>query len=142
MDMIHWEARGQALNQNFIHRTFLVKFIHDKLPVGKMIARYKETYNHQCPSCQDEYEDRTHILRCQHPERVVWQLKLVTAIRKRCENIPTRPYLMDILIDGLTHWFTDTAFLKEDYLDSYHALIGQQDQLGWYQILLGRFSTL
>jgi hypothetical protein len=27
MDMIHWEAHGQALTKNFIHRTFLVKLI-------------------------------------------------------------------------------------------------------------------
>jgi hypothetical protein len=57
MDMIHWEAHSQALNKNFIHRTFLVKFIRGKLPVGKMIARYKDTFDHWCPSCQDEYED-------------------------------------------------------------------------------------
>jgi hypothetical protein len=37
MDMIHWEAHGQALSKNFINRTFLVKLLHDKLPVGKTI---------------------------------------------------------------------------------------------------------
>jgi hypothetical protein len=90
MDMIHWEAHGQALSKNFIHRTFLVKLIHDKkLPVGKTIARYQETYDHRCPSCQEEHEDRTHFLRCPDPARVAWQLTLVTAIRKRCDNIPT-----------------------------------------------------
>ncbi len=142
MDMVHWEAHSQALRKNFLHRTFLVKFIHDKLPVGKMIALYKNTFDHRCPSCQDEFEDRTHFLRCPHPERVPWQLQLATAIRKRCDNIPTRPYLMDILIDGLTHWFADTAFIKEEYPLAFHALIDQQDQLGWHQILLGRFGTL
>jgi hypothetical protein len=65
-----------------------------------------------------------------------------TAIRKRCDKIPTRPYLMDILIDGLPHWFANTAFLKEDYPASYHPLINQQEHLGWHHILLGRFSTL
>ena len=49
---------------------------------------------------------------------------------------------MDILIDGLTHWFANTAFLKEDYPALYHRLIEQQEHLGWHQILLGRFSTL
>jgi hypothetical protein len=33
MDLIHWEAHGQALSKNFIHCTFLVKLIHDKLQV-------------------------------------------------------------------------------------------------------------
>jgi hypothetical protein len=77
MDMIHWEAHGQALSKNFIHRTFLVKLIHDKLPVGKTIARYQATYDHRCPSCQEEHKDRTHFLRCPDPVRVSWQLTRV-----------------------------------------------------------------
>jgi hypothetical protein len=43
MDMIHWESHGQAVKKNFLHRTFLIKFLHDKLPVGKVIAQYKAT---------------------------------------------------------------------------------------------------
>jgi hypothetical protein len=60
MDMIqHWEGHSQALNKNFLLRhTFLVKFIPDKLSAGKMIARYnKDTFDHRCPSCRDEYKD-------------------------------------------------------------------------------------
>jgi hypothetical protein len=142
METIHWEAHGQALNKNYIYRTFLVKFVHDKLPVGKTIARYKDTYDHRCPSCYDDQEDRTHFLRCPHPDRTKWHLKLATAIRKRCENLPTRPYLMEILIAGLVHWFQDTAFPRDDYPAQYHDLIDQQEHLGWNQLFLGRFSTL
>jgi hypothetical protein len=142
MDMIHWEAHGQGLNQIFIYRTFLIKLIHDKLPVGKMIARYQDTHDHQCPSCQEEHKDRTHFLRCPNPAHVAWQLTLVTAIWKRCDNISTRPYLMDILITGLTHLFADTAFFKEDYPAFYHSLIDQQEHLGWHQLFFGWFSTL
>jgi hypothetical protein len=39
METVHWEAHGQALKKNYVLRTFLVKLIHDKLPVGKAIAR-------------------------------------------------------------------------------------------------------
>jgi hypothetical protein len=49
---------------------------------------------------------------------------------------------MDILTNGLTHCFAVTAFLKEDYPKSYHALIDQQEGLGWHHILLGLSSTL
>jgi hypothetical protein len=35
MERVHWEAHGQALKKNYVHYTFLVKLIHDKLPVGK-----------------------------------------------------------------------------------------------------------
>ena len=114
----------------------------DKLPVGKTIARYKDTYDHRCPSCYEDQEDRTHFLRCPHPDRTKWHLKLATAIRKRCEYLPTRPYLMEILISGLVHWFQDTAFPREDYPTQYHDLIDQQEHLGWNQLFLGRFSTL
>jgi hypothetical protein len=47
METIHWEAHGQALKKNYIYRTFFVKLVHDKLPVGKTIARYKDTYDHR-----------------------------------------------------------------------------------------------
>ncbi len=142
METVHWEAHGQALEKNYVRRTFLVKLIHDKLPVGKTIARYKDTYDHRCPSCQDDQEDRTHFLRCPHPDRTKWHLTLTTAIRKRCEYIPTRPYLMEILLDGLQHWFHDTPFQKYTYPDHYHPLIDQQEQLGWQQLFIGRFGTL
>jgi hypothetical protein len=87
--MIDWEAHSQALWKNFIHRTFLVKLIHNKLPVGITIARYKDTYDHRCPSCQEEHEGRSHFLQCPHPDGTKWHLTLVTAIQKRCEYIPT-----------------------------------------------------
>jgi hypothetical protein len=38
METVHWEAHGQALKKNYIHCTFLVKLIHDKLPVGQTMA--------------------------------------------------------------------------------------------------------
>jgi hypothetical protein len=142
METVHWEAHGQALEKNYVRRTFLVKLIHDKLPMGKTVARYKDSYDHRCPSCQDDQEDRTHFLRCPHPDCTKWHLTLTAAIRKRCEYIPTRPYLMEILLDGLHHWFHDTPFPKYTCLDHYHPLIDQQEQLGWQQLFLGRLRTL
>jgi hypothetical protein len=137
METIQWGAHSQALKKNFIHHTFLVKLIHDKLAVGKTIPGYKDTYDHRYPSCQEEQEDCSHFLRCPHPDQAKWHLTLATAIRKRCEHIPTGPYLMKILLDGLYHWFHDTVFPKYTYLAQYHSLINQQEQLGWQQLFLG-----
>jgi hypothetical protein len=49
---------------------------------------------------------------------------------------------MEILLDGLHHWFHVTPFPKYTYPDHYHPLIDQQEQLGLQQLFLGRFSTL
>jgi hypothetical protein len=49
---------------------------------------------------------------------------------------------MEILLDGLQHWFHDTHFQKYTYPDHYHPLIDQLEQLGWQLLFLGRFGTL
>jgi hypothetical protein len=49
---------------------------------------------------------------------------------------------MEILLDGLHHWFLDTPFPKYTHPDHYHPLIDQKEQLGWQQLFLGRFGTL
>jgi hypothetical protein len=49
---------------------------------------------------------------------------------------------MEILINGLYHWFHNTAIPKYTYLAQYHSLINQQEKLGWHQLLLGRFGNL
>jgi hypothetical protein len=116
-------------------------YVYRLLPVGITIARYKDTYDHRCPSCYEDQEDRTHFLRFPHPDRTKCYLNLATAIRKRCEHIPTLPYLMEILLHGL---FTGSTTHHSPKIHTPHNqdLIDQQEHLGWKQLFLGRFSTL
>ena len=66
-DSVDWLAHGRAINSNFSRRHFLVKFLHDWLPLGHLKSRYAEYYTDTCPLCSTSLETRSHFLRC--PQR-------------------------------------------------------------------------
>ena len=43
-DLIDWDAHGAALNHHATHRTTLVKYIHQLLPIGKQVHCYDPKY--------------------------------------------------------------------------------------------------
>jgi hypothetical protein len=49
----------------------------------------------------------------------------------------TRPYLVDILLNGIDAWIHETPFDKLKYPAIYHRLIDEQSSLGWRQIFQG-----
>ena len=86
-----WDVRSEKLQSE----TFLVKFIHDWLPVGKLLQHYKTHYSSKCPSCDCEIEDRNHFLQCH--ARSNWHKDMISDVRKYFTKHPTRPALADIL---------------------------------------------
>lgn len=54
---INWPVHGQAFRRKHKIRNFLVKYLHDHLPLGHHIIKYSATYNDTCPSCQEPDED-------------------------------------------------------------------------------------
>ena len=62
------------------------------------------------------------------------------ALRKQWGKNAHTQYLMEILDDGLYHWFEGTLFPSEKYHPQYHDLILRQEEIGWGQLLYGRFS--
>mmetsp|Transcript_27570 Transcript_27570/g.51734 ORF Transcript_27570/g.51734 Transcript_27570/m.51734 type:complete len:102 (+) Transcript_27570:16-321(+) len=90
------------------------------LPVGKDIHRYnKVKYLQECPSCDEPVEDQVHWLRCSDPTMQQWQATLQAVLRKQWHPTSDAPYLVDILDDGLHHWFNVTPFPAEKYPDKY-----------------------
>ena len=69
---MNWPADQQAITTSDLPNSFVKKFVHGILPTGKVIHQYKWYYDHWCPSCHQEQEDRWHLLRCQHQDRVKW----------------------------------------------------------------------
>jgi hypothetical protein len=113
----------------------------DLLPTGKTVHRYKPYYDHHCPSCGEEYENRSHILRCRHETRTPWQNKLLTKVRKEWEEKETSQVLLAVIVDGLEAWFNDTAFPEARHPPGVQELIKDQNEIGWEQLFYGRFST-
>jgi hypothetical protein len=65
-------------------------------------------------------------------------------IQDKCISLSTRPSIQNALIDGITGWLKsgDDAFSIDPvkyHIDVRHA-VSRQNQIGWQQIFLGRFS--
>ena len=74
---VDWEAHEQVVKNAKVSERFITKLIHDILPTGKTISRYKPFYDKRCPSCmEDVEEDRYHLLRCRHEDRIGWRNQL------------------------------------------------------------------
>ncbi len=134
--LVDWDSHGVSLQKHYHIKHFIVKFVHDWLPVGKLIARYGQFFQAKCPSCDYAEEDRSHFLLC--PSRP-WVPLLIRDIRGFCSRFPTRPALQQILIEGLQAWSSQSHHVFTSFPQLYNALIRNQSKIGWDQILLGRF---
>jgi hypothetical protein len=143
-DQIDWEGHRLAIHGHREHSTFITKFIHGQLPVGKRVHLYNQVdYNHQCPSCHEDQEDTLHMLRCRHPDRVAWQQTLMTALREHAAKTDTAEILLDLMMEGLSAWFADTPlhFTRHNGAADVQRIIDHQEAIGWEQLLFGRWSS-
>jgi hypothetical protein len=136
--LFHEEAHSQALGRMVARHSQLVKLCHDIVPTAAITHRNNHLLPASCILCKHPSEDLDHLLRCNHVHRKPWGHSLYAAIRKTCSDNATLPFLIDILINGLDAWFTDTPLDKTRYPQKYHALIDNQASMGWRQIFQGR----
>ena len=150
---IDWECYKQAIRswtsaykKDAITKaspSFLHKFLHGWLPVGRMVSRYNEThYPRECKSCEENVEEDTlHFLRC--PGRADWRNRLRDAIRKQCDNTQTDPLLQEFMLEGIVRWLQQEPYRLPDreIPRAHRTLFRQQAAIGWDQLLYGRWST-
>ncbi|KAG7364810.1 hypothetical protein IV203_038013 [Nitzschia inconspicua] len=137
-----WQSHERSVNmfKDGPH-TFLVKFLHGWLPVGKLVSRYDPIkYPGACPSCDEPSEDSKHYLTCPNPERHNWHTALKTSFRHRCESVDTDPALPDLLLWGLNHWLQGTPIPAHRVPERITHLLHSQTTIGWDNFLLGRWS--
>jgi len=140
-DDIAWESHRLALKRCDKHRTTLVKFLNDILPIGKMVHRYDPSkYPESCPSCNEPVEDRHHYWTCQAPNRIAWRADSILRLRKKLESIHTALPLQELLLEGY-HWALhqhQQSVIKIP--DGMETLAAAQHAIGWEHILKGRFT--
>ena len=64
---INWIAHGCSVQYFYHKKQFIVKLIHEWLPLGQLISKYKQHHISPCPSCPScphDVEDSDHFLRC------------------------------------------------------------------------------
>ena len=114
---------------------FIVKYIHNWLPVGSLVSKYAIQYPAGCPSCACEYENRFHLL--QFPVRQPQRNKLVIGLQRFFNQFTTEPYLK-ILIQRVVKGVLSTEpFTIPSRDGKYNMLVRNQTLIGWDQLLLG-----
>jgi hypothetical protein len=132
----HANAKTQRRNTS----TFLTKFLHQWLPVGKRVARYNSTFHPQeCCSCHHPLEDTIHFLRC--PHRRDQHSPFRRELRLKSESLNTDPILMEILLEGLQTWLNSTPISRHRYPEKFQLLLIEQSHIGWDQLFYGRWSA-
>ena len=139
-EQVHWVAHEKVINRHKMRRTHVVKLIHDILPTNKIRHRDDPTIAATCPLCSGGVEDRDHILRCPHPERVAWRDQFLVGLEKRCTELETDAGVEEGLLNGLYHWFQCDKWTPAE-LDAATAAERAQHELGWRQIFNGRMAT-
>ena len=144
MKDIDWDSHGQAISsfQGGSHK-FLVKFLHQWLPVGKVVSRYDPVkYPAKCPSCDAPVEDFQHLFTCPATNRTTWYSALKRDLRARCDKLQTDPALVDLLLYGLENHFKGIPIPTAPALipPRLRSLCEAQEAIGWDQLQLGRFS--
>ena len=99
---INWVTHGCSLCCFYHKKQFIIKFIHEWLPLGRLTSKYKKHHLSTCPTCSHDIEDGDHFLHCtEHPQ---WKSDMFHALRNYFDKTPTRPFLGDMLIPSLSKW--------------------------------------
>ena len=61
------------------------------------------------------------------------------ALRNYFNKTPTRPFLGDLLITGLSKWLHNKPAIFSDFPSLYNSLIFHQTRIRWKQLFVGRF---
>ena len=102
------------------------------------------------PCCRQQKEDWRHIIKCKAPSRSEWRQAAIKAIDSKCESLLTQPEIRTVLINAITAWSTweeenqDPPFAiipPQASTPQIQRLITRQNDIGWHQLFLGRFSN-
>ena len=61
---INWVTHGCSVRCFCHKKQFIVKLVHDWLPLGRLTSKYRKHHLSTCPICSHEIEDSDHFLCC------------------------------------------------------------------------------
>ena len=135
-----WNAHGRALKKLHQHRPTIIKYIHQILPLGDRTHKYDRKYPPHCPSCGAPNENLVHFWNCQASTRINWRRQFLRELNQKLIDLRTGPEVRNLLVaklravlDGVP---TNTIPVEPQLAE----IANQQDQIGWEQIMRGRFG--
>jgi hypothetical protein len=144
-ESIDWAVHTAVYSKIPRTRTFFCKLGWKQLPIGARLHKWSPSYDHRCPSCDQEHEDDDHVYRCAHMLRAQWRTDLFRALQDKFGSF-LDPDLLAIIRIGLTSFFADSSvdFTERFPADSqdhpYTRLITQQGLIGWDHFIRGKIS--
>ena len=139
-DNIDWLAHHRAMARHRQHYTTLVKYVHKLLPLGHPTHLYDEKYPPHCPSCCAPKEDIKHFWKCPSPSRLQWRRDFLRNLDKKLMDLGTGQSIRELLVMKLRAVLDG---LNPDRIPvdlSLTHLNNEQGEIGWEQILRGRFA--
>ena len=136
---VNWKSHGIAHNKH-TNKRFNKKFCHGILPTAYIKQQHKETCLNTCPSCNEAIETNEHLFFCNHIKRKTWRTQFLIKLAKKLEKMNTEYTLLNILVKGIETYLLQEEPHYEQYTDKYTRLIIIQNNMGWNNLLKGRFS--
>jgi hypothetical protein len=139
---VDWELCGSAFKKLTISKQRRVtKHASGHMACGKMMKIWSFQDHEECPRCAEVKETPLHVLECgAMSTKVIWS-KSMTKLQTWMESTNTMPELQTALITRLRQWKGET---NDNPTFSTHcglrAAILHQDEIGWYNFLMGRIS--
>ena len=137
-ESVDWLAHSRAINSHFSRRHFLLKFIHDWLPLGYQKSRYADFYSDTCPLCSTTLETRSHFLQCPNRD---WFGNLADDLRSKWHDLEVDPLIRTLLMEFFLSYISQTTPSFPTVPHAYHHAILSQLAIGHEQVFLGRFSS-
>ena len=141
---IDWDSYHISYKPFARTRTFFYKNGWKQLPIGRRLHKWTPSYEHRCPSCDQDHETDDHIYQCTHIQRKHWRQDLFRDVQDTFGSFLDSDLLAIIKI-GLTSFFHDCPpsfsdrFPPADF-PSLQILITQQNAIGWDHFVRGKLS--
>ena len=133
-------AHGQALKRLKKHRKALVQYVNDWLPIGKRVHKYDPKYPEWCPSCTAQVEDTNHLMTCTATSRQMWHKDCLHHIKTVLNENDTAHPIKELLVEGLYAVLNNRDVAGIAVNPEVADVAEAQQEIGWNQILKGRFS--
>ena len=138
---INWPALHKAMEREPLgKRRWLCKHCARQSAVGRNLKRrHHQTHSH-CPRCDQDNEDSTHVLQCQHPSaRVKWSLA-TTALCDWMIDERTHPEFREAILQRLNEWRNQEEQIPVQGSRAVREAIQCQDAIGWENFIMGRLA--